>query len=62
MSGARANGSGRFAGVWPIATTPFRADGSLDLKGLTRVVEHILFTPTRPGAVLAEMRARRIPR
>ena len=27
-----------------------------------RVVEHVLFTPTRPGAVLTEMRARRIPR
>lgn len=27
-----------------------------------RVVERVLFTPTRPGAVLAEARSRRIPR
>ena len=42
VSRCRANGSGRFAGVWPIATTPFGEDGRLDLPSLTRVVEHIL--------------------
>jgi 4-hydroxy-tetrahydrodipicolinate synthase len=42
VSRLRTIGSGRLAGVWPIATTPFADDGRLDLSGLTRVVEHIL--------------------
>jgi hypothetical protein len=41
----------------PVTITPARRDG---VRGPVEVVE-ILFAPSRPGAVLAEARRRRIP-
>jgi len=29
----------RFSGIWPVAPTPFREDGSVDYEGMTRVLD-----------------------
>lgn len=42
MTTAGASETGQFAGIWPIATTPFTAGGRLDLPGLSNVIDHIL--------------------
>ncbi len=42
MTRPASSGPGRFAGIWPIATTSFHDDGRLDLASLTKVVDHIL--------------------
>ncbi|WP_281985432.1 dihydrodipicolinate synthase family protein [Thalassorhabdomicrobium marinisediminis] len=32
----------RYTGIWPVAPTPFNADGSLDLEGMRRVLDFLI--------------------
>ena len=32
----------QYTGIWPVAPTPFNADGTLDLDGMKRVLECLI--------------------
>jgi 4-hydroxy-tetrahydrodipicolinate synthase len=32
----------QYSGIWPVAPTPFHDDGSLDLDGMTRVLDCLI--------------------